>query len=426
MHWGRAGGAILLLLLCLPAGAETVFIRFHTSPPGAIVSLNGNTNVLGRADGSPLQVELGSAPVCTFELAMEGYDTAQIPIPTDRLRLLKELPEGGKPLALSPNTLASWAASNRALLGLLGLVTLAGTVSVAFLLARTRRARKLESLVATSEPSSLSGRKLGGYRLLEQLGRGGMARVYRALPDNDLRAESAVAIKLMQTELVEDPDLRQRFHREARMCMQLNHPGVVRVYDAGEQDGMAYLVLELLSGGTLRQRIQPGGLPLAEVARLVDEIFHAVAYAHSCGVVHRDLKPENIMLTAGDHTKLMDFGLGKKNDSTNLTQSGAILGTPAYMAPEQIQGADFEQGTDQYALGVILFELLTGRQPFESEDAVQLIFQHVSQDPPAPSTLRPELSGPIDAAVLRMLAKVPEHRFATVEEARLALLEVLR
>ena len=419
----RQAWLILLLGLTLLCGADPkpenaekegdkfFFIRFYSDPPGATVNLNGY-GPLGEADGRPLAVPRGK-PLYLFEFRLDGYKGEQITTISDSLNHRERLPEGEEPLHLKPASLRAHLRANVLPLALLALAL--GAVAATLL--GTRRARKLEALLATAEHTSLTGAKLGRYRLLDRLGRGGMARVYRALPADELEADKAVAVKILQAEMAEDPEMRKRFGREVRMCQQLDHPGIVRIHDWGEDGDLVYLVMELVEGGTLRERIEQGGLEPAEV---LGQMFQAVAYAHSRGVVHRDLKPENVMLTARGRVKLMDFGLGKEHNSTNLTQSGAILGTPAYMAPEQIQGVGFEQGTDQYALGVIAFELLTGRQPFQADDPVQLLFKHVAEEPP-PAGISPA----VDAVLARMLAKSPAHRYPTVEEAGRALLEAM-
>ncbi len=432
----RGGGyglvlAGLLTLACLaePRDQPTIcMVQFLTDPPGAEVFINGRPGALGRSGPEFRSVTVPDTDPVVFEFRREGYanriakvDRAAL-TQTDQVRV----PMDGIPLKLMPKSPQAYLHYYRFHLGFL--ILLGAFVGAASMVAlrQNRREKRLQDLIATSEPSSLTGKTLGPYRLIETLGRGGMGRVYRALPGDTLDPDRAVAVKIMFQGQELDPELSQRFRREVKMCFELDHPNIVRLCDWGEQDGLIYLAMELVDGGTLRDRIPSGGLPLTEAAAILGPLSQALAHAHSRGVVHRDLKPENIMFTRGGQLKLMDFGLGKKHDSTNLTQSGAILGTPAYMAPEQIQGAGFEPAIDQYALGVIAYELLTGQAPFRNDDPVQLIFQHVSENAPAPSFLRSELSPGVDQVVLRMLSKAPEHRYASVEEAGRALVEVLR
>ncbi len=431
----RGGGYGLLLagLLTLACKGEPQIckIRFLTDPPGASVSMNGSSIGPQAISGEePIHVTLPDGPTVTFEFKLEGYE-APNPLEVNRNKLLQaeppvSIPLDGKPLRLKPSSSMARLHFYRYQIGLL--LALAGIAAAGYLrlLRQNRREKRLQDLIATAEPSSLTGTRLGPYRLIEALGRGGMGRVYRALPQDTLDPTRALAVKIMFSGQELDPELSQRFRREVKMCFELDHPNIVRLCDWGEQDGLVYLAMELVEGGTLRERISAGGMPLTEAAAILEQLSQALAYAHSRGVVHRDLKPENIMFTRGGQLKLMDFGLGKKYDSTNLTQSGAILGTPAYMAPEQIQGAGFEPAIDQYALGVIAYEMLTGQTPFTNEDPIQLVFQHVSENAPAPSTLRPDLSPEVDQVVLRILSKSPEHRYASVEEAGHALVGALR
>ncbi len=287
---------------------------------------------------------------------------------------------------------------------------------------RERRAVELAALVAAparSERGELSGR-LDRYNLLERLGGGGMATVYRAVDVEDPQADS-VAIKVLHTETSGDREFRARFEREVQLYTQLSHPNIMRMYTWGEQDGHIYIVLELVEGGTLRSWLRPTGCAADEAWRVLEPIFSAVHYAHTRGVVHRDLKPENIMLTARGLVKVADFGLGKAVDSQSLTRSDATLGTPAYMAPEQVRGVRYEPATDQYALGIVAYETLCGRRPFTAAEPLQMIFQHMSEPVPDPCSLRSDLPPAVGAVLVRMLAKDPAQRFASVAEAAQAL-----
>ncbi|MEW6281478.1 MAG: serine/threonine-protein kinase, partial [Candidatus Eremiobacterota bacterium] len=289
------------------------------------------------------------------------------------------------------------------------------------------RVRQIEEMVASAEGASLVGMVMGGYRLSSELGGGGMARVFLAVPEESLDRAQAVAVKVVQRELAQDEEFNRRFQREIKVLAGLNHRNIVRIYDFGEKEGRKYLVMELREGGTVRQRIRKGGLPPLEVVRYLEPLVAAVAFAHSCGVVHRDLKPENLMLTEQEDLKVMDFGLARRcAESERLTQTGASLGTPNYMAPEQIRGTSYDPAIDQYALGVIAYELLTGQPPFHGDDPLQVLFMHVSEPARPPSEVRPGIPPEVDAAVLRMLAKSPAERFASVEEAGSVLMPALR
>ncbi|MEW6284432.1 MAG: protein kinase, partial [Candidatus Eremiobacterota bacterium] len=290
------------------------------------------------------------------------------------------------------------------------------------------RAQKLEQLVAaTPSQASFVGRTLGGYTLVDELGGGGMARVFRGVPADTLDDDQAVAIKVLHRDYAQDPELQMRFRREVRLCRELNHPHIVRLLDWGEQDGVTYLVLELVRGKTLRDRLPPHPLTPEEAFDLLDPILDAVSYAHSMGIVHRDLKPENVMLTDSGTVKVMDFGLARRQQSqSNLTRTGATLGTPAYMAPEQARGGRLDPASDQYSLGVLAYEILTAQKPFQGEDPLQVILQHLGEEPPPPSQIRRDLPPGVERAVLRMLAKQPGDRFPDLAAARAALLSALR
>lgn len=398
-------------------------VTFHTRPHGAVVKLGPRT--LGLS-GAPLAVPLSGQDDRTleFSFSLPGYEVEPFSIQESRLKLARELPlgAGGKPapVTLKPASLAAHLASLRLPLALAALLLIGAGGTVLFLTRGHRRARQLENLLARAEGGLLEGAELGGYHLLGELGAGGMARVYRGR-----RGSEEVAVKVLQATLSGDPELFKRFKREVRLGKEMDHPHIVRLYDWGEEHGLVYLVMELVEGGTLRQRLTGEGLSPQPAGQVLLPLFQALAYAHSRGVIHRDLKPENVMFTASDKLKVMDFGLSRGDNSTNLTQTGTVLGTPAYMAPEQIQGVSYDKAIDQYALGVMAYELLTGRQPFQAPDPLQVLFKHVGEKPEPPSRLRPDMPAEVEQIVLRMLAKAPESRFASVEEAGAHLVAAL-
>jgi serine/threonine-protein kinase len=272
-----------------------------------------------------------------------------------------------------------------------------------------------ELIVPSAGQDPLIGARLDNYRILQLIGLGGMAKVYRGVPDESLDEKQAVAIKIMNAEMAKNPELIRRFDRERKVYEELNHPHIVKVLASGEQSGHYYMVMELIRGGSLRSELQPEGIPPKKMLRLMRPVFEAVHYAHKKGVVHRDLKPENIMLTRDGQIKVMDFGLARATDASNITVSGTVLGTPAYMSPEQINNLP-HPASDQYALGVMCWEMLTGRRPFDDDNPVTLIVKHLSEPVPSLASLRPELEK--FAKVLeRMLAKKPEDRFRDLDLA---------
>jgi len=269
---------------------------------------------------------------------------------------------------------------------------------------------------ATPTPEGLPQR-FGDYLLLERLGRGGMATVFKAERDGELRA-----LKRPRGEVSDDPQYLERFLREAEIGRTLHHPNVIRVYDRGEVDGRPYFTMELIEGETLSARLKrDGALPLREAARVVMQIAEALDYAHSKGVVHRDLKPSNIMTDGTGELRVMDFGIARARRFEGLTVTGAFLGSPDYAAPEAIDGRNVEARSDLYSLGVIFYELLCGRRPFEAESPFLVLQQACSQPPPPPAGLRPDLPPELQAIVLRLLAKHPADRFSNAEELILAL-----
>jgi formylglycine-generating enzyme required for sulfatase activity/tRNA A-37 threonylcarbamoyl transferase component Bud32 len=265
------------------------------------------------------------------------------------------------------------------------------------------------------------GQILGGYRVLEQIGTGGMGVVYVA--QHELIGKRA-AVKVLLPELSRDAAVVRRFFNEARAATQVRHPGIVEVFDFGHAaDGSAYIVMELLQGETLSARVRrQGRLPLPTTIRLVQQVAGALGAAHAAGIVHRDLKPENIFIvrdpdvTGGERAKVLDFGIAKLAGDMSAeelkTRTGAVIGTPRYMAPEQCRGArEVDHRADLYALGCIFYEMLCGRPPFVDKGIGDLFAAHMFMPPQPPSTLEPSISPGLEAVILGLLAKTPEQRF---------------
>src|SRR5437868_5594705 len=279
-----------------------------------------------------------------------------------------------------------------------------------------------------------TGTRLGPYEIQTALGAGGMGEVYRA---RDTRLERTVAIKILATSRNARPESRKRFEREARALSGLSHSHICTLHDIGCQDGVDYLVMEYLEGETLEQRLNKGPLPAAQVMRYGIEIASALEKAHRQNVVHRDLKPGNIMLTKAG-TKLLDFGLARlmnhpipltealsqgatQTRENSLTEEGVILGTFQYMAPEQLEGNEADARTDIFALGAVLYEMVTGRPAFVGESRASLIAAVLSFEPPPISTLQPLTPPAMDRAVKTCLAKDPDERFQTAHDLKLQL-----
>jgi serine/threonine protein kinase len=255
------------------------------------------------------------------------------------------------------------------------------------------------------------------YEVGELLGRGGMGEVYRGRHPG---LDQLVAIKFLRSELGEQPEFYERFLREARLCAHLDHPAIVRVSDVGSDGGRPYLVMELVEGESLQARLRRGPLPQAETVQVASQVLAALAYAHAQGVVHRDIKPGNIFLCRAGGVKVMDFGIARIAGAVALTQTGAQLGTPEYMSPEQVEGRTAEASSDLYAMGVVLYEMLTGDVPFRAETPVVVLRMHLDKAPPAlPGWVWPGLA----AVVARALAKGPEERYPSAAAMRDALEE---
>lgn len=260
------------------------------------------------------------------------------------------------------------------------------------------------------------GQMLGPYRIINQIGRGGMATVYKAYQPS---VDRYVAIKVLPSQLAESREFATRFQQEARIIAKLEHPHILPVFDYGESEGVAYFVMRYLEAGTLRDRMEAGRpLPLNEIDKLFSQLANALSYAHSHGIVHRDLKPANALIDSHGNVFLTDFGIAKllESASPRLTQTDAIMGTPAYISPEQAQGQTVDQRSDIYSLGIILYEMVTGSVPFTAETPLAVLFKHISDPLPPPSLVRPDVPPAIEQVILKALAKDPKDRFATAAE----------
>src|SRR6476659_8135026 len=254
--------------------------------------------------------------------------------------------------------------------------------------------------------------QLGHYRLIEAIGHGGMATVYKAYQES---LDRYVAIKVLLSN--RDPQFAARFKREARAIAALQHHNILPIYDYGEQNGLLYFVMQYVDTGVTLHDMLGRSISTAETLRLIGHVLNALAYAHTRGVVHRDIKPANVLMPSPHWALLADFGIAKLlNDSQHLTMTGFIIGTAAYMAPEQAAGKPIDARTDLYSLGIVLYEMLTGRVPFDAETPMALLTMHVYEPPPPPRVINPELSPLIEAVRLRALAKHPNLRSQSATE----------
>ena len=262
----------------------------------------------------------------------------------------------------------------------------------------------------------------GRYRLTRRLGRGGMAEVFAA---EDVRLGRTVAVKLLRSDLAEDPVSKARFTREAQSVAGLNHHAIVAVYDSGEDfvggQSVPYIVMEIVEGRTIRDLLLNAEAPGPEQALIiVSGVLEALAYSHQHGIVHRDIKPANVIITHNGSVKVMDFGIARAlhGASTTMTQTGMVMGTPQYLSPEQALGKAVDHRSDLYATGCLLYELLSLRPPFTGETPLSVVYQHVQDIPTPPSEASDACPPELDGMVMRSLAKEPDDRFQTAEEMR--------
>ncbi len=258
----------------------------------------------------------------------------------------------------------------------------------------------------------------GRYELGPTLGRGGMGEVRSAV---DHRLSRTVAVKLLHQGV--DPSARQRFEDEAMAAAQLVHPNVVGVFDTGEHDGVAYIVMERLPGRTLADEIATGPLPIARVRAVADQVLRALEAAHDAGIIHRDIKPGNVLLTDDGTAKVADFGIAKMEEGNDHTATGMVIGTPSYLAPERILGQPATAQSDVYAVGVVLHEALTGDRPFDDPSPVAAADAARCQEPPSLELARPDADAALVRAIERSMAKQPGDRFQTAAAMRSALEE---
>ncbi len=257
------------------------------------------------------------------------------------------------------------------------------------------------------------GRRIGQYEIIREIGRGGMATVYLARQSSMNRQ---VAVKVLPREFLHDPQFIERFKREVRLIAELEHPHILPVYDFGEYERIPFIVMRYLGGGSLRDVLSRGLLPLADLVRPVEQVCAALDFAHAEGIIHRDLKPSNIMLDERGNAYLSDFGIAQiMQDAGRLTGS-AVIGTPAYMSPEQAEGRPLDARSDVYSMGVVLFELLTAREPFQADTPMAMLLKQITEPMPSPRVYRPDLSEGVERVVLRATSKDPASRYASAGE----------
>jgi len=258
---------------------------------------------------------------------------------------------------------------------------------------------------------NLTGKQFGPYQIVAPLGEGGMAAVYKAYQPG---MERYVALKVLPRSYADDPQFLARFQREAKLLAQLQHPHILPVFDFGQAESYTYIVMPFIQSGTLTDQLKGSPISLPRIRQVITQVGEALAYAHGRGLIHRDIKPSNILIDESGNCLLTDFGLARMvEDSVNLTSTGTIMGTPAYMSPEQGSGQKIDARSDIYSLGVVLFEMATGRVPYRAETPIAVVFKHVQDPLPPARSINPDLPESIELVILKSLAKNPEDRYQT-------------
>jgi beta-lactam-binding protein with PASTA domain/tRNA A-37 threonylcarbamoyl transferase component Bud32 len=266
-------------------------------------------------------------------------------------------------------------------------------------------------------PADITGRKvLNRYKLIEKLGGGGMSVVWKAY---DLVLDRNVALKVLRPEMSEDEEFIRRFRREAQSVASLSHPNIVNIYDVGEDRGLYFIVMEFIEGETLRDLMRREGvLDPADALEIASEICEAISHAHARRIIHRDIKPQNILLTKQGHVKVADFGIARALGAISTTSRDLVVGSAPYLSPEQAKNGVVSNRSDIYSLGVVLYEMLTGKQPFAGDSPVAVALQHVQAEPPSVRKVNPSLPEEVANLVAKALRKNPDERFSSVEEMR--------
>ncbi len=263
------------------------------------------------------------------------------------------------------------------------------------------------------------GTVIGNYRILEKLGEGGMGAVYKGM---DLMLEREVAIKVLRSELTSQPELAERFRSEAVALAKINHPNVATLHTFFRHGDQFFMVMEFVRGETIEDLLQKyGGMPFDRAVGMFRQALEGIGQAHALGIIHRDIKPANMMLTPSGLLKVMDFGIARVLGTSRMTREGSIIGTIQYMSPEAIQGFDVDARSDIYSLGVLLYEMVTGRVPFVSDTEFKIMMSHIQEPPLPPRAVMPALPVAIEQAIMRALVKLPDARFQTVAQFAQAL-----
>ncbi len=277
-----------------------------------------------------------------------------------------------------------------------------------------------EKSVLEFAPGQYFGKR---YQIIEEIGRGGMGRVYKAL---DKELDRVVALKMIKPELSSKPGIVERFKKEIKLAGHISHKNVCRIHDLGEAEGIRFISMQYIEGQDLKDFImQVGILTVEKAVNITQQVCAALQAAHDEGVIHRDLKPQNIMIDKKGNAYVMDFGIARSLEAKEVTRPGVLIGTPHYMSPEQAEGKTADARSDIYSLGCIMYEMLTGKPPFEADTSVALLHEHLKEKPRAPSKINPQISQSINRIILKCLEKTPEKRYHRAPEIAEDLKKVL-
>src|SRR6266478_2153850 len=273
---------------------------------------------------------------------------------------------------------------------------------------------KISAPAADPDTLEIGAMLAGRYEILQLIGRGGMGAVYKA---RDTELDRTVALKLIRPELAKDPQILKRFKQELILARQVTHKNVIRIFDLGQSDGIKFITMDFVEGRDLRQvLLEKGKFPPEQAARIMLQICRALEAAHTEGVIHRDLKPQNIMLDSGGRVYVMDFGIARSAYLPGMTQTGALIGTPEYMSPEQARGEKLTERSDLFSLGVIFYELLTGQSPYPADAPLGTLWKRLQEKPKPPVDVDPTIPKPLNDIVMKALEVEPEDRWARARE----------
>ena len=434
-------GLLLLVLTSCPAQESAAIYKVEvvTSPEPVDVFLDVSgqrqyEKFLGRTDGPILLdlSELQGASGFTLVLKREGYFDKRERISLDYFQNTDRYPEGGR-IELTPQ---SWTVPLMDFLELywpwvVVSLVLSGSVLAILVSRRAQAAERLRKLERFSEDAAgedpLLQTTLGEWRLVRILGKGASATVYLAVPDDTLDESARVAVKVFSEEMAGSQEFQERFIREAKLYQALNHPGIVQLLDWGQRGQLFYLVLEHVEGETLQGSRVTTPSEEGRALKILIELAEALGHAHDAGVIHRDVKPGNVLIASDGKAKLLDFGLAREVVSS-FTKTGQALGTPLYMAPEQIAGAFVDHRCDQYALAVLAYELLTGEKTFQTNESevAPLLFKQLHEEPRPMAETGAVVSEKTTLLVHRMMSRDAQDRYANMGKVQEALREALK